>query len=358
MTDTYGLPATATVSVTVFAAPTVQIVPSGEALTAQPLSFKVTSSTPEGTNLTDYQVSYGDGTAIQYGDGTPAATLSHTFGTPGVYTVILDAFNDADGHATSTVVVTIADVDSTAPGPVTALRTSAVTPASVALAWTNPTDTDFAGVTIRREDGATPPLSVSDGMAIADLSSAASTFTDATVSSGIRYSYAVFAHDGIPNAAAAATLTVTAHNPPSAQLAGPARLTVDQQTSFDASGSSADDGFTLVSAVLDRRRFGAGSLHRAPATWQAAHTYQDVGADVATLTVTDSGNLTATIAVPVTVSRRRPRRLHPTVRPRSAYRRPSRRPFPRRLEPRSPTRRSAMTTARPSNRSRDRNGRR
>ena len=98
VTDTYGLPATATVSVTVFAAPTVQIVPSGEALTAQPLSFKVTSSTPEGTNLTDYQVSYGDGTAIQYGDGTPAATLSHMFGTPGVYTVILDAFNDADGQ--------------------------------------------------------------------------------------------------------------------------------------------------------------------------------------------------------------------------------------------------------------------
>ena len=192
-------------------------------------------------------------------------------------------------------------MDSTAPGPVTALRTTAVTPASVALAWTNPTDTDFAGVTIRREDGATPPLSVSDGMAIADLSSAASTFTDATVSGGIRYSYAVFAHDGIPNAAAAATLTVTAHNPPSAQLAGPARLTVDQQnrsTRVVQAPTTASRWCRpfLISAPV-RRRFFTG----APATWQAAHTYQDVGADVATLTVTDSGNLTATIAVPVTV---------------------------------------------------------
>ena len=302
VTDTYGITATAAVSVTVFVAPTVRIVPSGEALTGQSLRFKATSSTPVGTRFTEYKVSYDNGLTQESDDGPPPATLTHTFGAAGDYTVILEVFNNADGHAKSTVVVTIADVDVTAPGPVTGLRTTGVTPSSVPLAWTNPTDTDFAGVTIRRANGATPPASVTDGVAIAELDSAESTFTDTTVISGAKYSYAVFAHDGIPNAAAAAALTVTAHNPPTAALAVTPKLTVNGSTSFDASGSSAAGGFTLASADLD---FGDGSavFHFAgdPATWQVNHAYPKAGADVATLTVTDSDRLTATTTVPVTV---------------------------------------------------------
>ena len=77
---------------------------------------------------------------------------------------------------------------------------------------------------------------------------------------------------------------------------------MDLAISFDVSGSSADAGFTLASADLD---FGDGStvFHFAgdPATWQVTHAYPKAGADVATLTVTDSDRLSATTTVPVTV---------------------------------------------------------
>ena len=138
VSDTYRITATATVSVTVCVAPTVHIVPSGEALTGQPLRFKATSSTPEGTKFTEYKVSYDNGLTHESEDGPPPATLTHTFGAAGDYTVILEVFNNADGHAKSTVVVTIADVDVTAPGPVTGLRTRGVTPASVPLRLDQP----------------------------------------------------------------------------------------------------------------------------------------------------------------------------------------------------------------------------
>jgi hypothetical protein len=58
-----------------------------------------------------------------------------------------------DTSAVQTFTITI----TAALGPVTAL-TAAVTATSIALAWTNPTDADFTGVTIRQAVGATAPL--------------------------------------------------------------------------------------------------------------------------------------------------------------------------------------------------------
>ena len=51
--------------------------------------------------------------------------------------------------------------------PVTGLTTTQVTRTSIALAWTNPDDVDFTGVTIRRADGPTAPVSPTDGTSVA-----------------------------------------------------------------------------------------------------------------------------------------------------------------------------------------------
>ncbi|MET8311356.1 cutinase family protein [Micromonospora sp. NPDC005173] len=87
----------------------------------------------------------------------------------------------------------------------------AATPAAttVALSWTNPADADFAGVMIRRASGATPPQSATAGSLVTDTAHTVTSFTDTGLSAGTQYSYALFAHDDVPNYATAATKTVS-----------------------------------------------------------------------------------------------------------------------------------------------------
>lgn len=60
----------------------------------------------------------------------------------------------------------------------------------VKLTWTNPADPDFAGVTVIRKDGATPPATVTDGDT--HYTGVASTTTVFGLSNGATYSFAVF----------------------------------------------------------------------------------------------------------------------------------------------------------------------
>ena len=98
-------------------------------------------------------------------------------------------------------------VDRTPPGPVTGLRVSGTTPTGINLAWTDPADSDFAGVMIRRAAGSTPPSSPTAGTLVADVGFGSTSFTDTGLTPGSTYSYALFAHDAVPNYAAAATAT-------------------------------------------------------------------------------------------------------------------------------------------------------
>lgn len=122
--------------------------------------------------------------------------------------------------------------DTTAPGPVTALTASPAA-TTVALSWTNPTAADFAGVMIRRAPGATPPQSATAGTLVTDTAETATSFTDTGLSAGTQYSYALFAHDGVPNYANAATKTVSTTD------TGPGPVT-----------SAAVDGVTTSGATL------------------------------------------------------------------------------------------------------------
>ena len=77
------------------------------------------------------------------------------------------------------------------------------------LTWTNPGAADFEGVVIRRARGATPPNSPTSGTAVSDVDAPGTSHTDTGLAPSTQYSYALFAHDGVPNHAAAATVTVT-----------------------------------------------------------------------------------------------------------------------------------------------------
>jgi hypothetical protein len=107
--------------------------------------------------------------------------------------------------------------DRTAPGPVTGLnvRAPSSSDTSVALHWTNPTDADFTGVMIRRAVGATPPAMPTSGTLIRDLIDEVPYVVDVGgVTAGTQYSYALFAHDGANNYAAAAVVTYSTTRPP------------------------------------------------------------------------------------------------------------------------------------------------
>jgi hypothetical protein len=108
-------------------------------------------------------------------------------------------------HGATDLTVTPAP-DTTAPGPVTDL-TATPYPTQVTLSWTNPTDTDFAGVTIRRAQGSTPPATVTDGDAVASLGATATSYLDSSLPSSTDFSYAFFARDAVPNYAVAATVS-------------------------------------------------------------------------------------------------------------------------------------------------------
>jgi hypothetical protein len=126
------------------------------------------------------------------------------------YSYALFAHDAVPNYATAVtrVVTTLAAPDTTPPGPVTSVGSTA-TATSVALSWTNPTDADFAGVMIRRASGSTPPSSATAGTLVTDTSGTATGFTDTGLSPATQYSYALFAHDAVPNHATAATRAVT-----------------------------------------------------------------------------------------------------------------------------------------------------
>jgi PKD domain/Fibronectin type III domain len=307
VTNSAGATATDSVAVTVYPSPTATIkMVDVHAALNQPVTFDLTSLTPAGTVFTDYDFCF-DGTAGPVWvrqSGVPPTTTTHTFTAEGTYDAEFYVYNDADGWALASIVVR---VDATAPGPVTAL-TATPRANSVALAWVNPTDADFTGVTIRRLAGATAPT-LTTGTLVTDTAMAATSFTDTGLALGTLYTYAAFAHDGSGNSAAAVTVTGTTVGAlPTAVLsfegstAATAKASVGGFTPFfDLTGSMAGTG-TLVSASLD---YGDGTTDQFtgdPATWStSSHAFVTTGDMKVTAVVTNSAGDTATASILVTV---------------------------------------------------------
>jgi hypothetical protein len=220
-------------------------------------------------------------------------------------------FLPATARATSLVSASrkvVARLDTTAPGPVTAVNVAQGVGSELSLSWTNPTDADFAGVMIRRLVGATAP-SATQGTLVTTTNAAATSFTDQTLAGDTTYSYALFAFDAVKNKAAGATRTVTSGAATTASLSlngssgATAKQTVGQSQAFDVSGSHAGRTLTVVSGTLD---YGDGTPVEAflgdPSTWvPTPHQYDVTGPVTAKLTVVDSASKTVTTSLVVTV---------------------------------------------------------
>jgi hypothetical protein len=183
------------------------------------------------------------------------------------------------------------------------------------LVWTNPVNPAFTGVTVRRAVGATAPANPAAGVAVpVPATPTTVSFTDTGLTAGTTYSYAVFAHDGVPVNSVAATVTETTTTPAGAVPI--AALSINNSTGatakaslngflakFDLTGTQASVGETINTASLD---YGDGTTPADftgddPSQWSADHEYATVGGKTATLKVTDSGGGIATTVVTVTV---------------------------------------------------------
>jgi PKD domain/Fibronectin type III domain len=261
------------------------------------------ASVTDGTAVTDLQ--------------TPGSSFADTGLAPDTeYSYAVFAHDGTPNYAAAAKVTLRTRVapDVTAPGPVTDLQATAVSDTEVALSWANPSDSDFTGAVVRRATGNVAPATVTDGTAVTDLPAPRNTFTDTGLDSATEYSYAVFAHDGTPNYAAAATLTVTTEiaqthavlsaRPLGLPLNTDNKVTVNEIFRFDASDSLAADKTTLVSGALE---YGDGQTDAftepfGPVDfWTTEHSYTSTGKKTVTLTVTDSAGTTDTTTETVNV---------------------------------------------------------
>jgi hypothetical protein len=197
------------------------------------------------------------GTSSRTGDFRAAYSLT----SPGVwgFRLVVRASATALAVTSPTRVITAADNpggDRTAPGPVTGMTLSGLTDKTATLSWTNPADVDLTGAVIRRAPGDTAPATVTDGTAVTDLPVPGSSFTDTGLSADSQYSYAVFAHDGTPNYASAADLTLrTAAGP---DLTAPAPVTDLQASVTDTTAtlSWTNPGDADLTGAVIRRALG------------------------------------------------------------------------------------------------------
>lgn len=191
-------------------------------LTATPLSstsIKLDWTNPTDAGFAGVHICRNYGTTVATSASCPGVNVAKpatTFtdsnslaaGTQYTYTVF--AYDTAANSSSG------AHVTTTTPGPgnpppanVTNLTATPLSSSSVELDWTNPTDSDFAGVFICRNQGATAPTYPCGGVSVSGT-----TFTDTNVLPSTQYTYTVFAYDTAANVASGTSVGVTTPAPP------------------------------------------------------------------------------------------------------------------------------------------------
>ncbi len=260
-------------TVTVDNAPTAAFTPSD---TAVPAGTSVAfdggaSRAGAGGSLTDYSWSFGDGSTA---DGGTGATESHSFTTPGTYTVSLTTTDDLDVTSTTTQTITVAPftLSQAIPAPSTPVTFTALAP--------DPSCGTVTGYTWNFGDGSGPQSTTS---------------TSIPYTYSARGSYTVslsYECSGTP--VPDSTATVNVDTPPTAAFTPSASVFVPGTTvSFDAGASSASTGGTISDYAWN---FGDGSPVLHTTTPAASHTFSTVGTYTVTLTITDDLGATSALA--------------------------------------------------------------
>ncbi len=221
---------------------------------------------------------------------------------------------DTDGSKRPKLVITYTsnlEPDTTPPGDVT---NASITPGTgqLTLSWTNPTDSDLAGVMIRYRTDGTYPQNATDGQPVPNGNNGripgspgeSMSYTHNNLDPTLHYYYAIFTYDNAGNYSHTVFLDAqplppdSGNQAPSASIAasptsGESPLTV----SFSGSGSDSDG--TVASYLWN---FGDGTTSTSQ---NPTHTYQRVSSDTqytVTLTVTDNDGATGQATTTITVN--------------------------------------------------------
>ncbi len=146
------------------------------------------------------------GTLVTQTAGSVASYRDTGLAAGTTYSYALFAFNSVPEYSAAATITAATLTPAT--GPVTGV-TATASATVVTLSWTNPSDSDFAGVMIRRAVGSVPPSSPTAGTLVTDTSGSVASYSDTALAPGTTYSYALFAHNAVPDYAAAATVTET-----------------------------------------------------------------------------------------------------------------------------------------------------
>lgn len=270
--------ANTTHSVTVDALPVAAFsVTTAHPTAGSPVAFSGSASTEPGGSIVSYGWNFGDGSAAGTG-----ATPSHTYSSPGMYTVGLTV-TDQDGYTASVSHLVNVSVGSTT--PVASFTFSPPHPlASTSVSFDGSGSTDTGGT----------------------LSSYTWDFGDGTNGSGVTtshtyskagsYSVSLTVTDSF-GGTASTSKTVVVSGVPNAKLTiRPAHPVVGGTTAFSGAAST-DTGSTITSYSW---RFGDGGTGSGPSV---THKYTKPGAYKVTLTIADASGAGAAVATVVTVTK-------------------------------------------------------
>lgn len=115
---------------------------------------------------------------------------------------------DAAGNSSSSAVYSISTKDTTAPGNVSSFTaTDTGKGSTLSLAWTNPTDSDFAGVKIVSATGATAPSNCTSGTLV--YSGTGTSYSATGLTNNTQYSLRICAYDASGNYSSGVTASAT-----------------------------------------------------------------------------------------------------------------------------------------------------
>jgi parallel beta-helix repeat protein len=295
VTDHGGLSSSATTQIRVTApadAPPSAVLTASPAAGPAPLQVTADgsdSSDTDSTPIDTYRFDFGDGSdpvGPQSG-----ATATHTYDTPGTYTVTMTVTDTAGLASSATTQVTVRQpVDAPPAATLTLSPSSGLAPLAVTADASGSTDTDATPI-------ATYDFDFGDGTVTGPQADPTATHTYLLEGT---YTVTVTVKDtaGL-SSTATRQVAVTPDTPPTAALSvSPSSGNAPLDVTADASGSTDPDPNGISSYSFD---FGDGSAPVTQATATATHRYTAMGTFTVTVTVSDPSGKSSTASAQVTV---------------------------------------------------------